>query len=117
MRSNSYTNAVDLWALGAVVHEILTSEIPFLEEYEDICSSTVTPESFTASDFEASIDSELIYNYCHGSEFPTETLLKYNVSESGVDFVKSLMAANPADRLSATQALKSLWLAGPELKR
>lgn len=33
------------------------------------------------------------------------------VSEDGIDFVKSLMTVNPRDRVSATVALESLWLA------
>lgn len=28
-----YTTAVDIWALEVVIHEILTSEIPFLDNY------------------------------------------------------------------------------------
>ncbi|KAL0630970.1 hypothetical protein Q9L58_010180 [Maublancomyces gigas] len=30
---NNYTIAVDLWALGVVAHEVLTTEIPFLESF------------------------------------------------------------------------------------
>lgn len=112
---DSYTKVVDIWAVGAVTHEILTAEIPFLDRHQDLDSMATTQhsEQYTASDFGVEVDSELLYNYCHGSEFPSERLEEHGVSEEGIDFVKSLMAANPRDRVSATDALKSLWLTGP----
>lgn len=53
----------------------------------------------------------LLCQYCNGTrDFPTATLKGSHVSERGVIFVKSLMAANPASRISASDALKSSWL-------
>lgn len=120
---DSYTKAVDLWALGAVIHEILTTEIPFLEIYEDLDeeladdlgSMRITPEEYTACDSWPTIDSEILYDFCRGSEFPIESLRKHSVSDEGIDFVKSLMVANPRNRVSAVAALESPWMVGLEL--
>lgn len=112
---DSYTKAVDLWALGAVVHEILTSEIPFLERYQDTeITDLCQIDPFLTSDSGPELNSELLYNYCRGSEFPSEGFERDGVSEEGIDLVKSLMAANPRDRPAATDALKCRWLAGLE---
>lgn len=109
----SYTKAVDLWALGAVVHEILTSEIPFLERYQDTDTTAVCQyEPSLTDDLGPELNSELLYNYCRGSEFPSEGFRRDGVSEEGIDLVKSLMAANPRDRPAATDALKCRWLTG-----
>lgn len=111
---DSYTKVVDLWALGAVVHEILTSEIPFLDTYQDLdwtMDLTLTPDLSSASNPDPTIDMNLLQDYCRGiNPFPRESLRKNGVSKEGIDFVKSLMAVNPRDRVSATDALKSLWL-------
>lgn len=29
LKDETYTNAVDIWSLGCVVHQLLTAEIPF----------------------------------------------------------------------------------------
>lgn len=112
---DSYTKAVDLWALGAVVHEILTSEIPFLERYQETeITSLCQGEPSLTDDLGPELNSELLYNYCRGSEFPSEGFERDGVSEEGINLVKSLMAANPRDRPAATDALKFQWLAGTE---
>lgn len=108
---DSYTKVVDIWALGTVVHQILTSEIPFLETYEAMTSMTTTPEpSNTAGPAMSTIDYELLYAYCRGSDFPTQSLQRNGVSYEGIDFVKSLMIADPRKRVSAKDALESRWL-------
>lgn len=108
---DSYTKVVDVWALGTVVHQILTSEIPFLETYEAMTSMTTTPEpSNTASPTMSTIDSELLYAYCRGSDFPTQSLQRNGVSYEGIDFVKSLIIADPRKRVSAKDELESRWL-------
>ncbi|KAL0630844.1 hypothetical protein Q9L58_010301, partial [Maublancomyces gigas] len=112
-RNQSYTKAIDLWALGAVIHEILTSKIPFLETYYDDMDSMVsTFETLTVSDCTGTIDTEEIYNYCRHFKFPIETLQQSGAVVEAIELVRSLMAANPKDRMSATEALDSRWFHG-----
>lgn len=102
---NSYTSHIDIWALGAIVHQMLTTEIPFLEIYTD----DTDLESIPAPD--DTVDMDLLYGYCRNlNEFPCSTLRKHGVSEDGIEFVKSLMVANPSERASAAAALGSQWL-------
>lgn len=99
-----HTWSVDIWSLGAVMHEVLTSEIPFLEvytQYDDSIYGSIQP----------SINGALLSNYCAGrSLFPTGPLTKHSASADAVDFVKSLMIADPNRRTPAATALQSAWL-------
>lgn len=106
---DSYTKVVDIWALGTVVHEILTSEIPFLEIEEE--EDDITFISGIPTNVMSMIDMGLLMNYCNGLEtFPVASLHRNGVSAEGIDFVKSLMVVNPKDRVSAADALKSPWI-------
>lgn len=127
---SSYTTAVDLWALGVVIHEVLTSEIPFQDTYRDTCSSDQDTDITLTANLVPSLDTHMFYRYCQGDEsFPIAALQKNQVDADGIVFVKSLMVVNPPERASATDALDSAWLAaidppevnptatGPELLR
>lgn len=105
---NSYTNNIDMWALGAIVHEMLTLEIPFRDTYthNDSDLTLSIPE-----DTEHNVDMGLLYGYCCGVKpFPCGSLRRDGVSEAGIDFVKCLMAVDPGKRSSAVVALSSQWL-------
>lgn len=107
--ANSYTNQIDIWALGAIVHEMLTLEIPFVDTYINTDSAV---SGLTTSGAQDTLDTDLLYGYCHGTkQFPTASLRSHGVGEDGIEFVKSLMAVNPRERLSAAVALTSGWLA------
>lgn len=115
---NFYTERVDIWALGAIVHQILTSEIPFLDKYHDIEDSTdflsdldMAPTNTSSSQSESMMDMGHLVDYCRDLKpFPTEILEKNGVSKDGIGFVRSLMIANPSGRVSAAEALKNKWL-------
>lgn len=103
----SYARAVDIWSLGIMVHEILTSQIPFLQTDLDPMSES----GFESELAPPEVDMAQLYEYCHGyREFPIESLQNSQVSKDGKDFVMGLLVANPSARMSATDALKSLWL-------
>lgn len=106
--AKSYTKNVDIWALGVVVHEVLTSEIPFLEKDPTVDSMLVSCDSALDT---RSVDMDLLFHYCRGQSFPITTLQKNLVSPDGIDFLKSLMVANPMHRVSAAEALKAGWFA------
>lgn len=105
----SYTNAVDMWALGCIVHEILTLQTPF--EY--------SPSIASSADLSDSVDTtplpqtnmDMMASFCSGKiKFPVENLQLSKVSDYGIHFVKKLLVAGPRSRLSAGEALKHPWL-------
>lgn len=107
--SNSYSNTVDIWALGAVVHKILTAEIPFLDKYEEVSMTSGLDSGYVTS---GEVDIGLLSDYCRKSQpFPTESLLTNKASEDAIDFVKSMMLVDPRARITAAGALNSRWLA------
>lgn len=105
----SYSNAVDLWALGVVVHGILTSEIPFLDPDRDTIM-TMTDQS-TASDNTPDVDMEHLFKYCRDSTlFPGKPLYTNGMGDMWQDFVRNLMAMDHRDRPSAADPVKSRCL-------
>ncbi|KAI9858585.1 MAG: hypothetical protein M1813_007390 [Trichoglossum hirsutum] len=80
-----YDNAVDMWSMGCVIYKIATQNVPFPTH-------------------------GAVFKFCCGIlPFP-EQLLLAKMSTDGTEFVKSLIAPNPRDRLSAASALEALWL-------
>lgn len=110
MRSrNGYTTAIDLWALGAGIRQVLTSEIPFPDTYhhsKSMFETSAVPE----------IDMAHLVAYFNDTKpFPEESLETHHASKEAIDFVKSLMIVNPRNRVSAVEALNSPWLLRPDL--
>ena len=77
-----YTVAVDIWSLGEIAFRALTGGQPFPR----------------------------LGAYVNGrSPFPIDVLQKYGISKEGCDFLKSLLAPIPKDRLTAKEALFHIW--------
>lgn len=105
MKSDSYTKLVDIWALGSIVHEILTAHIPFLE------IDLRTPISDIETNTQSMIDVAILFGYCQGGDpFPIDSLENNRISTAGINFVKSLMAVDPGSRATAADALMDPWL-------
>lgn len=102
----TFSDALDMWSLGCMVHELLTSQTPFLE------NDLGLPELESGfSDCEPDIDMACMYEYCRGIKpFPTEALINCHVSAEGVEFVQRLLAASPDARPTAGAALQDPWL-------
>ena len=83
--SSEYTNAVDIWALGCITHEMLTQVLPF-------------PNFFVLS------------QYCTRPEFPRNTMISKNISKEGIEFVERMLALLSDRRIAAKEALDSEWL-------
>lgn len=106
-------NHYKLNTLGITVYEILCSELPSRDIFLGSDTLTVTSMPSTALGMGSTLDTVLLFHYCHGSiEFPSETLRERGVSENDIDFVKLLMTVNPKERVSATDSLESLSLGG-----
>lgn len=102
-----FTNALDMWSLGCLVHEILTLKTPFFETQDHL----QTLES-GLTEPELGIDMDSLYKYCKGEiDFPRAILLHFQVDEEGIIFIQGLLAPNPGDRPTAVAALRNPWLA------
>lgn len=84
--TSSYTNAVDIWSLGCLIHAIITKETPFT-------------------------DTRQLLNYVGGqAPFPEMRMLDNGTSSTAIKLIASLMAVQPEKRLTAEQALGHPWL-------
>lgn len=104
-----YSYALDMWSLGCLLHELLTSQTPFL-------TSTATPTSdfitgLSESDFEQETDLEFLFKYCHGTVgFPTGKLESAGASVDAINLVQELLSANATDRPTAKEISHHPWL-------
>lgn len=85
-RNSEYTDAVDLWSLGCVVHKMLTGKVPF-------------PTRDQLWDFRR-----------NPTSFPTDLIRTKVVRTPAIEFVQALIQWDPSHRLDAQAALKSPWI-------
>ena len=83
--TSEYTNAIDIWALGCITHEVLTQTLPFRGFRE-------------------------LLLYCSRPKLPRDTMLSKNISNSGIEFVERALAYPPEHRITAREALDLEWL-------
>ncbi|CAH0043640.1 unnamed protein product [Clonostachys solani] len=84
-RKDIYTNAVDLWALGVIMFQLLTTQVVVKDPHE-------------------------LWEYVSGNQiFPEEILDEHDVSGAAKTLVKHLMAPSPGRRPSASAALNYEW--------
>lgn len=109
----AFSNALDMWSLGCILHELLTSQIPFLDVTRDLGDDELSG----ISEFESGgvtffdIDMNMLYGYCQGkADFPSEILVKSDVAKDVIEFVKSLLIANPSLRATVVTALQNPWV-------
>lgn len=108
-QGNEYTTAVDMWALGFIVHELLTGVTPFLETPVDTVSSGYP----TYETGQTTTDMRLLMQFCDGhAVLPLEMLQAVDAPTPAVGFIRSLVVADPRSRATATQALLDPWITG-----
>lgn len=117
-RRPPFTNAVDLWAAGCIIHELLSLQLPFAREWEDgpettmtgVCSA-VDPDQVTAE-----IDMARLMGYCQGQlPLPVGALERSGVSPNPVELIRALLRADPSARMTAMEALETPWLSEKHL--
>lgn len=70
-REAVFSNTLDIWPLGCIVHEILTTQIPFLESPDDGTSEIISGLSDASP--ERDVDIGALRDYCWGVKvFPVE---------------------------------------------
>jgi serine/threonine protein kinase len=80
-------HAVDMWALGEVMHQLLTKRPVFA-------------------------DLATLHRYTLGLEtFPVNQLQRQRMSSAAISLIEQVMMATPSLRLTAEQALQTAWLA------
>ena len=79
-----YTNTVDLSSVGCIVYRLIAGFPPF--------------------------DISTLGQYCRDKLFPRNHEFESRIRSSGSKFVQELLAADPKERLSATQALDHTWV-------
>lgn len=106
-----FSYAIDMWSLGCLLHEMLTSRTPFLLLEDDGFTD------MTALDFMPETDVEALFDYCQGDLiFPTENLQAAGVSVDGIILINKLLNANPTERPTAIRTLQHSWLAEVDLE-
>ena len=83
--TSEYTNAVDIWAIGCITHELLTRHPPF-RGFGELMSYVIRPEP------------------------PRKDMLSKNISQKGIEFVASTLGYPLERRIAAIEALDSDWL-------
>lgn len=85
--SSTYTNAVDMWSLGFLIHWLITGQVP-LQRAE-------------------------LQSFCFGKmQMPTEKLKEKQASEDVVDLVQALLRPRPEDRLDCRRTQDHPWFQG-----
>lgn len=117
MARKTYSKAVDIWALGCMVHELLTLETPFLlADNFDSGVAALTLDDEWDDELMPETDMNALKSFCDGAaQFPTLSLVCAGVDEAAIEFVKMLLVANPEFRAAAKDALKSRWVCEPDL--
>jgi serine/threonine protein kinase len=83
--ASSYTNAVDIWSLGCLMHWLLTLKLP------------LTRRQMNAFCIDA-------------LDLPLQHLMERHVTDGGIDFVLSLLQPHPEQRPTANRIIGHKWL-------
>nr|XP_031862170.1 uncharacterized protein CI109_002584 [Kwoniella shandongensis]KAA5529242.1 hypothetical protein CI109_002584 [Kwoniella shandongensis] len=92
-QKQGYENVVDSWSVGIIVYSMLTKALPFDEDAE------LPVEQRIRARFTQPVDTAL--------------LVQSGISDLAIDFIMRLLAKDPAERMTMTEALEHEWLAGP----
>eukprot|EP00667_Euglena_gracilis_P006181 EG_transcript_6237 len=88
----AYGQSCDLWAVGAVAYVLLSGHEPFYAKTED----------------------DVLQRVCAGDfQFAPQRVWE-SVSETAQDFVRRLLVVDPAERMTAEEALRHPWLLDPD---
>lgn len=112
--NTTYSDGIDIWALGCVAHEMLTGQIPFLDSTPQYFDSELSLETMADDELTHDTDTTALKAFCDDKiAFPTERMRRAGVSAVAEECVMAMLVAVPNARISAQDALKSEWLRPP----
>lgn len=113
-----FSFALDIWSLGCMIHELLTSQGIFRTASNDCDSTYFMTGLDTDIDLdEPGLDMQLLLDYCRGSAiFPIHHLQNSQAPSDAINLVQQMLAADPKERITASSALQSPWLETIEFK-
>lgn len=127
-----YSQAVDMWALGTIAHEIMTGSIPFCSPAPTKINRDPNDNDNTGSDEDSAMFSGITYSnsgrstksssstnlrelleYCDGKrDFPFAYSANGKLAYSTIfkDFILCVLVPQPSLRLTAARALEHPWV-------
>lgn len=105
-----YAKAGDVWALGIITYQLMTSKHPFF-----LPKAGETPSKMNGSWGITTVNLTTLRDYCNGAPFPMEDLTITGMSVEGVGLVKRMLRADPKERVSAAEALEDEWFVDQKL--
>ncbi|KAI9315893.1 kinase-like domain-containing protein [Dichotomocladium elegans] len=89
LKREGYGSPVDMWAVGVITYMLLCGYQPFQSE-----------------------DQSELMDQIINAKYQFHERYWRHISEDAKDFIRKLLSLNPAERLTATQALKDKWMTG-----
>lgn len=107
---SQYPKAGDVWAVGIIMYQLMTSKHPFF-----LPKAGETLSKMNGSWGITTVNLNALRDYCNGAPFPMEDLKISGVSVEGVGLVKRTLRADPKERVSAANALEDEWFVDQKL--
>lgn len=89
LQGKPYDEKVDMWSIGVILYVVLVGYPPFLEESQERQSQKIMTADYQFYDDDWR-----------------------SISQEAQDLIRRLLVIDPAERLSATQALEHSWIKG-----
>jgi mitogen-activated protein kinase 15 len=114
--SNQYTEAVDMWALGCIIAELVTGRPLFpgsdtMDQLERVVACTGPPSQDDIESMDSSFTQTMLSNLSYSRARVTLDDKMEGSPPDAIDLVRKLIAFNPNDRPSAAQCLAHPYVA------
>ena len=109
LTSGSYGSEVDIWAVGCMLYELMTTKPLFpgkheIDQITRIHSIVGTPSRDLLTKFKQNPNTQISFAFPQKNPQDFHSLLP-DISENTIDLIENLLIYNPSDRISAENAL------------